>query len=215
MIDVTKALLRDRFPSLKWRHHGIGVLQAYISEHTEPEVRVHVWDPKLVRPGILESGAIHDHRFDLESTVLLGSIIETVYSTVRDNDNGAWEVFFVENARSAGEQKGFDGACHSMRARVRADRVVRMHHAGSSYTLRRGVFHRTEIDDLAITVCTLSEKRGSARLLVPYGREPVHAFGAPAPRAVQEDVLRRAYRFLGAKASDAMALEPELLTEPT
>ena len=33
---------------LKWRHHGLGMLQAEFSE----ELRMHIWHPKLVSPGM-------------------------------------------------------------------------------------------------------------------------------------------------------------------
>lgn len=46
-----RAAVRAAFPSLSWRHHGIGVLQAYLVEDADPEVRVHVWHPSLVKPG--------------------------------------------------------------------------------------------------------------------------------------------------------------------
>lgn len=179
-----RALVGKLIPYLTWRHHGIGALQAYVRENVEPEVRVHIWDPRLVRPGIEGHGDTHDHRFDLESTVLCGELIEMVMHSHVDaiHDRffaSAWDVWQVENARSAGPARGFDGEC----VRVESTRLFleepRVHRAGTTYTLKRGVFHRTTVEKTTVTVCTMREKRGQARILVPTGTEPVHAFGGP------------------------------------
>lgn len=200
MLTALRALVVDRFSSLQWRHHGIGVLQAYIFENVEPEIRLHVWDPRLVRAGIHDSGSIHDHRFDLESTVLVGQVFERTFCTYVDG-GGEWSIHHVENARSAGEARGFDGECRPISATRYGASVRRhTHEAGSTYTLPRGVFHETRIDALTVTVCVMHKKEGSARLLVPHGREPVHAFGAPAPAGVQLKILREALAALGGAA---------------
>lgn len=179
-------------PRDAWRHHGIGVLQAYVREGTDTEVRMHVWHPDLVRPGIRESGAIHDHRFDLVSHVVAGKLRERVFETRPDPD-GEWEAWSVENARSAGAEKGFDGECLPTGSRFSARAHEREHHAGDRYTLARQVFHETIVDsELAVTLCVMRTKVGQARLLVRHGEQPVHAFGAPASEAVIERVLREA-----------------------
>ncbi len=188
-----RALVASVFPTLKWRHHGIGVLQAYVRENVEPEVRVHVWDPRLVRPGIVESGNIHDHRFDLESHIVHGRLFERVFD-LEAHPDGEWSSFHIENARSAGEEAGYDGACFLLddEPRFTGRGRARTHVEGTTYTLPRGVFHDTQVDALAITLCTMHDKRGSARLLVPTGRQPVHAFGAPASPELLAAVCRDA-----------------------
>src|ERR1700677_2575457 len=94
-------------PHLKWRHHGIGVLQAYISEETEPEVRMHIWSPELLKPGITASGDVHDHRFDMVSHVLIGAVgHESFYS--EESDTGDWEMSALTHARMA-KDTGYHG----------------------------------------------------------------------------------------------------------
>lgn len=175
--SMLRAALVECWPTLKWRHHGIGALQAYIREHTDPEIRVHVWSPRLVRPGIIGHGNAHDHRFDLTSYVLAGALTDTRYA-VQADVNGDWSVHLVENARSAGPEKNYDGE-HSgamFHGFVELD-TLRID-AGSSYWIPRGDFHSTEsAEPLTITVCAMSKKKGLARLLVPRGEDPVHAFG--------------------------------------
>lgn len=57
---------------LKWRHHGLGMLQAEISE----TLRIHIWHPKLVSEGMAWPRCVHDHRFDITSAVVLGEVID-------------------------------------------------------------------------------------------------------------------------------------------
>src|SRR5207247_2472489 len=71
-----QAMVAKLVPALDWRHHGIGVLQAYVSAN----VRVHIWHDRLLLSGMRESGAIHDHRFRLESTILVGALTNREYS---------------------------------------------------------------------------------------------------------------------------------------
>lgn len=203
MIEALRALVVDRWTGLQWRHHGIGALQAYVRENVEPEIRIHVWDPRLVRPGIYDSGSIHDHRFDLESTVLVGALHEREYGNLYPAsplyDGELWEIWQVENARSAGSERGFDGACvpDLLGTKYVADVRRHRHLAGQTYSLSRRTFHETRVDALAVTICTLRNKQGQARLLVPAGREPVHAFGAPAAPELQLAILREAFVALG------------------
>ena len=55
---------------LRWRHHGLGMLQAELSE----SLRVHVWHPSLVSPGMVWPRCVHDHRFDIGSVVVVGAV---------------------------------------------------------------------------------------------------------------------------------------------
>lgn len=208
MTTHEKALVAALIPHLEWRHHGIGCLQAYVRENAEPEVRVHIWHPLLVRPGIRESGDIHDHRFDLESTVLYGRIVETRYREEDAFDRMSTsgpamlgDIWNVQNARAAGPEVGFDGTCVKTREHVlimvSAPSYYSPDDAVDTYTVPRGVFHKTVVEGLTITVCTLREKREQARILTPHGKEPVHAFGAPCAAATQGFVLDEALRALG------------------
>lgn len=93
------------WPYLRWRHAGFGALQAYIREGDQRELRVHLWHPSLVKPGIKESGLCHDHRFFLRSNVLVGSILQTEFEVWEDIE-GDWETYAVTHARKAEELTG-------------------------------------------------------------------------------------------------------------
>lgn len=175
----TRAVVASILPSLSWRHHGIGVLQAYVREGIEPEVRIHLWHPSLVREGIVDQGDAHDHRFDLSSTIVHGRLLETLYERAPAHFGNLhrFDAWHVENARSAAD-RGFDGDTHPVESEIPMFVRSRVHEAGTTYQLGRGLFHRTRVDALAVTLCEMREKRGQARLLVPHGTEPVHAFNA-------------------------------------
>lgn len=197
-VKTLRRIVLAKFDSLQWRHHGIGVLQAYLFEHVEPEVRVHVWHPALTRPGIDVSGDCHDHRFDLRSTILAGHLEETYFGTPVPSDAGEWSMWAVQNARAAGAEKQFDGECVPLPGRFAADGTDFRYESGDTYEHPRGTFHRTRASQLAVTLCLLSNKQGRSRLLVPCGREPVHALSEPATAEVQLRLLAQAKEQLAA-----------------
>lgn len=188
-----KAVLQfiEDTPLDAWRNHGIGMIQAYLHENTEPEVRIHIWHHSLIRPGLHENGSIHDHRFDMTSDVILGELTEKVYTPTLDAE-GDWEPWSIVNARSAGKENGYDGDCTPTGDRFSLSTEERTHREGYSYTLPRGVFHESAAKALTITVCTMSQKRGQARTLAKRGLAPVHAFGAPASTETIQKVLEEA-----------------------
>lgn len=172
---ILEAWLRD--PD-RYRHHGIGVLQGYVLESSPPEAeyRVHVWHPHLRLPEMDDSGLIHDHRFDLESTVVFGKIIHTVYN-LELATRGAFQIWNVQNARSA-EASGTKGWVESAgEARYNITGETFKYIPGQSYKFPKRCFHRTDVDGMTITLCRkLSQEDIPARILARYGREPKHGF---------------------------------------
>jgi hypothetical protein len=81
------------------------MLQAYVLEGGQQEVRVHVWHPALKLPGIDEAGLGHDHRFDMTSCVLIGQLTHVEILTSAD-PAGGWKVYEVVNARKALKETG-------------------------------------------------------------------------------------------------------------
>lgn len=75
-----------------WRHHGLGMLQGEIDDLT----RVHIWDPSLRTIPFEGYRDVHDHRFDLYSTILIGEIEDVRYHVVAafegEGDTDAWEI---------------------------------------------------------------------------------------------------------------------------
>lgn len=180
---VAAAIATD---NLKWRHHGAGMIQAYLT----PRLRIHIWHPTLVLPGMEHSGAIHDHRFDLMSTVLLGSLTNRELDfhpssqpwNQRDcRMDSLYEVYTVECASSG---KRDDPVKLSDKARPLFYKDVFIPE-GSRYFFPKKAFHQSipiseglALDEgyVVTLVHKLNQEDFLARLLVPEGVQPVHAF---------------------------------------
>ncbi len=170
-------LLVALWPSLKWRHAGFGALQAYIREGGEREVRAHVWHPSLVKQGIEESGLCHDHRFDMRSSVLAGTIIQTEF-LLGPEPNGDWETYQVLHAREAMARGGsFHHDPIPTGERFGRAALIYEVPAGSGYTFDKFAFHETRAKGVTITLIEKAAQEDvNARILAPHGKPIVHAF---------------------------------------
>ena len=188
-----RAMALSLFPHLEWRHHGIGVLQGYVVEGKEPEVRLHVWDRALVKPGMDVSGDIHDHRFDLVSHVLCGAVAHEELFPEEDKEHGGWAMLKLTHARAA-KDTGYHGPTEELPGRFSVRRNARIIDAGYSYRFPQGRFRRSPV--LAGTSVTCVEKHNqsnaSARILYPVNVPPVMAFGHDMDWSVIGPVLQRA-----------------------
>lgn len=178
-------LVARAIPTLKWRHSGLGMLQAYMREGKTNELRVHIWHEELRREGIEESGLLHDHRFDLHSVVLVGRITNVEFELIRD-PNGAWQLHEVVHARAAAGDKHApnDGLVTALPQRYRATRDELDIHRGSEYFFPKRAFHGTYHNQLTVTLVTKSNQEDvPARIMAPYGKPVVHAFAEPLPES--------------------------------
>lgn len=175
--NAMRAMVLRLLPSMAWRHHGIGCLQGYVVEGADPEVRIHIWSRQLVKPGMDESGSIHDHRFDLVSHVLAGSVghEEIIPEQV---DDGEFEMLALTHARAA-KESSYHGPTKVLEGRYAARRNSFVIQQGHSYRFPAGRFHRSPVlGDVAVTcVEKHAQSDVSARLLYPIDKPPVMAFG--------------------------------------
>ena len=156
---------------LEWRHHGLGMLQAELSE----SLRIHVWHPTLVSPDMPWPRCVHDHRFDLQSMVVVGAVRDVCpdvrfvkgcdladlrVATGRPHPSGYWidaKVYEIEHAKEQ-DRLVVGGCSTTMSARYLGDVILtrtyadKTYKAGESYGVARRKFHTTEIDGLAVTV---------------------------------------------------------------
>lgn len=178
-VDVLASMLAARLPTLRWRHHGIGVLQAYLDEHDGVEHRVHIWDPSLVLPGMARSGGIHDHRFDMTSFVVLGEMEHTEI-TVEPAPDGDLEEYEVVNAR---ESMLKAGSWHTAPALTgRSFHGMYTKHVigrGEGYTFARHHFHESKVAVRTVTIVEKRNQEGHARILGVRGEVLQNAFGNP------------------------------------
>jgi hypothetical protein len=151
---------------LHWRHHGLGMLQAELSE----ELRVHIWHPKLVSEGMVWPRCVHDHRFDITSAVVLGEVIDVPYKVVEGpgrntprgeiiftgQENQRVYVYEIEHAKNQ-DQMVQKGCSTATSARQLAEAWAYEYTgvgigADSEYRIERRRFHTTRVEALAVTV---------------------------------------------------------------
>lgn len=170
-------LIIGLWPNLAWRHAGFGALQAYIREGEERELRVHLWHPSLIKPGIEESGLCHDHRFHMRSSVIVGTIFQIDFE-LTPNAEGGWETHKVLHAREAMAR---GGSFHHdpMPTGERFYRKMRSYEVnqGMVYTFEKFAFHETRAEGVTITLVEKTAQEDvNARILAPFGKPIVHAF---------------------------------------
>lgn len=189
--EALKALALAMFPQMSWRHHGIGCLQGYVVEDAVPEVRLHVWAPELVKPGMDKSGDIHDHRFGLVSHVLVGSVGHEEFFPDEDAE-GDWAMLSLTHARAA-KDTGYHGPTTPLPGRFTVRRNAMVIPARHTYRFPSGRFHRSPVTGLAVT-CVEKHRQVDtpARILHPIAAPPVMAFGHDMDWAVIGPVLARA-----------------------
>lgn len=195
--DAMKALALALFPSMEWRHHGIGVLQEYVIENSIPEVRLHVWAPELMKPGIHRAGDIHDHRFDLVSHVLCGDVGHEVIDP-EPAEQGGWEMLSLTHARAA-KENAYHGPTSPLPGRFAVRRTMFVIKAGHTYSFPQKRFHRSPVLPGVAVTCVEkhSQTDSPARILYPASEPPVMAFGHEMDWAVIGPVLQRARELLG------------------
>lgn len=195
-----RAMVLPLMDKVKWRHHGIGVIQGYIREDVDPEIRIHIWSKKLLKPGMDVSGDVHDHRFDMVSHVLYGSVAHETWIETQD-EKGDHEMMTLTHARAA-ESTDYHGPTSPLTGRYSVDRQLYVIDAGKTYSFPAKKFHRSPFldylpNDVVVTCIEKHDQRPApARLLYPVHTPPVMAFGHKPDAAVVQEVIELAKRRL-------------------
>jgi hypothetical protein len=147
--------------TLTWRHHGLGMLQAELSE----TLRIHIWHPRLVSVGMAWPRCVHDHRFDITSAVVLGAVRDVVPDIRKGHEathpSGGWQrakMYEIEHAKNQDRMVLEKGCSTATSAKFLNDVTLtrlytdKTYAADSTYQIPRRVFHTTEINELALTV---------------------------------------------------------------
>lgn len=203
-----RAMALQAMGSMKWRHHGIGVLQGYLSEASDPEIRLHIWSRRLLKPGMDISGDAHDHRFNMVSHVLCGVIFHEELTPV-PADDGDHRMLSLTHARAAADNN-FHGPTTELGGTFKVHRRMHQIPAGSSYTFPALHFHRSPLfggmDDIAVTVIEKHQQQDvQARILYPAAHPPVMAFGHAMDDALVSEAVSRARIALALAQADAAA----------
>lgn len=120
--------------------HGLGFVQIQL----EGGQRMHVWHPELPRRSCFEHSAIHNHRFDFESTILVGTQINIDYADLPTASacfkKETHVLYLHEGARTPrGGRPWVPSGMVEMRATDK-----RHIPAGRTYRMKAYDFHRTE-----------------------------------------------------------------------
>lgn len=131
---ITKDVMKSKI-SL----HGLGFVQIQLGA----DQRIHVWHPELPRRTCFEHSAIHDHRFDFTSLVLVGTQRNIQYVEVEGvaaTEHPKYDRYKHERARQEGGGRPWDhdGTFH---LRVAATEDVEV---GGYYQQTAYIFHKTE-----------------------------------------------------------------------
>lgn len=187
-----RTMVATLLPHIKWRRHGIGALQGYVHEHPERELRVHIWSPALVIPGIIESGNAHNHRFSMLSRVLVGSIKHTEWQ-IEPGEGFALYDFVHARLHNDANRADMD----RLPGEVAVRKVAVSIHAGAEYVFKRGAYHdsQPETDVVVTLVEKFDQVEERARVIAPVNKPPVPAFSVPEPTADMVASLVEAARF--------------------
>jgi hypothetical protein len=175
--ETSKAEIIASWPELQWRHHGVGLLQAYMPERADiPHPRrVHLWHHSLVKPGIVDSGSKHNHRFELRSLVVNGLLLNTDLFPKDDKygDHRIWRI--------AGASDRAKAVLQPME-RVPIEEGIQCEFSeGTQYGLKKWKYHWArqpdDFDSITITlVDIIAKSKGWANLIAPFDKPPKHAF---------------------------------------
>jgi hypothetical protein len=172
LLREMRVLVARAMPTLTWRHHGIGVLQAYLTEQDQ-EVRVHLWHPDFLAR---DAPRIHDHRFEMRSSVLLGELEHTEF-VLREDPRGVWQRWSLTHARA-----GITDPPVLEPGYFAADITMGCIKEGEVYGFPMRRFHTTRVDDLCVTLVTKVEQCDlRSMLLAPRGTTPSHGFLVERP----------------------------------
>jgi len=163
LMDLTLQWLMDNH--IRAHYFGLGFIQVKIDETT----RVHFYHPKV--PAFVEEP--HDHRYDFISTVLRGSLLNTIWRL-----GAGWDVKIEYETCTGGDEEVPPGT--TGQAYVLGDFTV---HAGSGYHMNADTFH-TVTPDFSLGPCVTMIRRSLphkqyARVVRLPGSNSVCPFSRP------------------------------------
>lgn len=150
--------------SLNPNWHPLGFIHCKLTDSSTTEIyRLHIW-PTTMDPIDPQEHKIHDHLFDVESIVLLGSIENNEFEFLSSSHPPSHRVIEVEYTKDAPlfHESGIRGTLTKTRSNTSR--------AGERYRVNRKILHETcrQSDELAITlVRTSNPMKVSPRVVLP------------------------------------------------
>lgn len=142
-----------------WRHHGLGMLQ---SKPFPDGSRIHFWAPDLV--DLTLEAPIHTHRWELQSTVLFGQLVDELIQ-LKPFFNGQYVERYTANSESAAPR--FESV-----QRYNVISTFHTYSAGDTYCVARDIYHCSHPTEFAITRIKRTGVSGFSKVLAPVGVVP-------------------------------------------
>jgi len=137
---LTAEIKRNRKAGIQPRFHGNGFFQLYLNK--EKTSRLHIWHPDYM-PQRDHNAQIHDHRFDMKSKILTGSLRHITYKEHSvDKTDATHDLYMIRGA-----SKYDDNVMEHMYS---VDLTVDHEYlfaTGSEYEFRSGRFHESYVGD--------------------------------------------------------------------
>lgn len=166
LLNYTNLINSGRIP----RVHGNGFIQLDLND--EGTTRLHVWHDDIPRQSI--ATPIHDHVFDLRSTVLLGTLIHEEFLP-GTNQFGTHRIYRAEQEKDT--QNTILVPDEGTVSLYPLQRLILG--AGSIYSFPANKLHQSNGVGLTATVMdkiNFFGEYGRPRVLVPIGQEPDNEF---------------------------------------
>jgi hypothetical protein len=181
---ISKAARAGRKPAL----HPNGFVQLNLDG--AGDIRLHVWSPRaLPMPQQKTKHPIHDHNFDMHSTILRGCLRNYLYRAVPMERYGppAYQLYRAIQISGTSDtvlHKIDSGKYHRLEITSTND-----YELGESYDMSKGVLHQAVPHGLTATLVTKAQADASYRpiVAVPDGVQPDNDYRrtAATPESVQ------------------------------
>jgi hypothetical protein len=182
------------FKHLKWRHHALGCLQAELDD----SVRIHVWSPVLQAFPPSSLRAVHDHRYDIHSAVVAGTIYDMPCIVVEDEPfiSKGFEPISLYEILHAKIQAGDDTDVKLLGPAWVKRLPLVAYEAESSYRIERRAFHTTVVKGLTVTVVHRSRFDERPARILDYETLRISGIVKDTDPALVRRVLSEAYDVL-------------------
>ncbi len=157
---------------LKYNIHGNGFLQIdVIAKRRQGDQRLHIWHDSIPRQVV--PSLYHDHRFDFDSTILRGELINVKLDVL---PGGEYLMYHPETQRIPnidGKLLRLGEADYSVQIRS-----LQAYLKGEDYFMRAGIFHHTVAIGTTVTLMTIMDKYENhiPRVLCHKDLEPDNSF---------------------------------------
>ena len=147
----------------------------FVQYDLAPDVRLHIWSPRLPEAQVAKT-PLHDHTFNFRSLVLCGTLHHDLFTWVPVNNEPSHTLYTARPWLTGQDTKLLSLEEHGIMNLLEQ----REFPANCEYVFKAGWFHESYADGLTATVCIKTRKhlRESARIAVPFGKEPDNDFSS-------------------------------------